>query len=131
MFPKPSTNGPSCTRRTSATLPTRAPSASATRRPITSLICIVAAPGDVVDDVVADPVLGGAGAQRRPIGGDGHGPAGFRGPGDRDAGGNGGGAGRRPRHRAAQPAGEGSAGQPVPKGSPPRGDGPHVSQVLV
>src|SRR5215211_9025403 len=57
--PKPSMKGPSCTSRMSATRPRRAPAASTTAAPSTSLISIVAAPRDVAHDVVADPVLGG------------------------------------------------------------------------
>src|SRR6478735_2696936 len=57
----PLRTGPSCTQRTSRTLPWDVPSAATTSLPRRSLIRIVPASRDVADDVVADPALGAGG----------------------------------------------------------------------
>src|SRR4051812_9901103 len=55
--------GPSITRRTSRTLPRLSPRWSNTSQSRRSLRRIVAASGDVADDVVAGPALGGEGGE--------------------------------------------------------------------
>src|ERR1700750_1770788 len=74
-LPKPSMYGPSCTRRTSVTRPRRVPSPSTTADPLASLISIVPPRGDVADDVIAHPVLGGDRRQGRLLERDGDGAA--------------------------------------------------------
>src|ERR1041384_1986743 len=59
--PHPSMTGPSFTRVTSCTAPTRSPCASTTTLVSSSPIRMDTAPRDAPDDVVADPALDGEG----------------------------------------------------------------------